>query len=115
MFATRIAGNAAASSTAQDAADIHRSAYNAAFYELGLKWHWDADHYENALPASEEKAHLRSYLQAHQPHLLKAYDAEFLVEAIVNTKQRCHEALIMSGNTRPDINWAEMQQMQVGV
>jgi hypothetical protein len=101
-------------STAQDAADIHRSAYNAAFYELGLKWHWDADHYESALPASQEKAHLLSYLRNHQAHLLKAYDAEFLVEAITAAKGRCYETLLISGRTTPNINWAEMQQAQVG-
>lgn len=100
---------------AQVAADIHRSAYNAAFYELGLKWHWDQNHYDSVLPASEEKAHLLSYLKTHQLHLLKAYDAEFLVDTITMTKSRCHEALLMSGNTKPNINWAEMQQAQVGI
>jgi hypothetical protein len=30
---------------------------------------------------------VRSYLVAHQPHLLRAYDAEFLVNAI-ETKRR---------------------------
>jgi hypothetical protein len=100
--------------TAQDAADIHRSAYNAAFHELGLKWHWDADHYGSALPAGQEKAHLLSYLRNHQPHLLKAYDAEFLAEAITAAKCRCYETLLTSGRTRPNVNWAEMQQAQVG-
>lgn len=100
--------------TAQDAADIHRSAYNAAFYELGLKWHWDADHYECVLPASQEKAHLASYLRNHQAHLLKAYDAEFLVDAITAAKSRCYQTLLISGRTRPNVNWAEMQQAQVG-
>jgi hypothetical protein len=100
--------------TAHDAADIHRSAYNAAFHELGLKWHWDAAHYESALPASQEKAHLLSYLRNHQPHLLKAYDADFLVEAITAAKGRCYEVLLISGSTRHTVNWAEMQQAQVG-
>jgi hypothetical protein len=100
--------------TAQDAADIHRSAYNAAFYELGLKWHWNADHYESVLPAPEEKAHLLSYLRNHQAHLLKAYDAEFLAGAIIAAKGRCYETLLISGRTRPNVNWAEMQQAQVG-
>jgi hypothetical protein len=99
---------------AHDAADIHRSAYNAAFHELGLRWHWDADHYESALSASEERAHLLSYLRSHQAHLLKAYDAEFLVEAITTAKGRCYETLLISGRTRPNVNWAEMQQAQVG-
>ena len=29
--------------SADDAADLHRNAYNAAFYELGLSWYWDAN------------------------------------------------------------------------
>ena len=109
MFASHISDN-----TAQDAADIHRSAYNAAFHELGLRWHWDADHYESALPASQEKAHLLSYLRSHQAHLLKVYDAEFLANAITAAKGRCYETLLMSGRARPNVNWAEMQQPQVG-
>lgn len=109
MFTSRIND-----STAQDAADTHRSAYNAAFYELGLRWHWDQNHYESVLPACEEKARLLSYLQTHQRHLLTAYDPDFLADAITSAKARCHEALLMSGNARPGINWAEMQQPQVG-
>lgn len=109
MFASRINDT-----TAQDAADIHRCAYNAAFHELGLKWHWGPDHYDCALPPGQEKSHLLSYLQSHQDHLLRAYDAEFLVQAITAAKLRCYETLLMSGNTRPNIDWAEMQQAQVG-
>ncbi|WP_194715864.1 HAD family hydrolase [Noviherbaspirillum soli] len=109
MFASHISDT-----TAHDAADIHRSAYNAAFHELGLRWHWDAGHYESALPASQEKAHLLSYLRNHQAHLLKAYDAEFLADAITSAKCRCYETLLVSGSARPGVNWAEMQQPQVG-
>ena len=29
---------------------VHRNAYNAAFYELGLGWHWDAATYDQLLP-----------------------------------------------------------------
>ncbi|MDB5764166.1 MAG: hypothetical protein JWQ21_3161, partial [Herminiimonas sp.] len=38
--------NAASDRRPADAAeDIDLNAYNAAFYELGLRWHWDADTY----------------------------------------------------------------------
>jgi hypothetical protein len=64
-----------------DALDCN--AYNAAFYELGLRWHWDESTYTRLLDKSPDPAdRLRHYLQAAQPHLLKAYDADFLIRAI---------------------------------
>ena len=38
--------------------------------------------YAELRAASQQKCHVRSYLEAQQPHLLRAYDAEFLVDAI---------------------------------
>ena len=37
-------------------ADIERSAYNAAFYELGLRWYWDDATYERLAAESCELA-----------------------------------------------------------
>jgi hypothetical protein len=65
-----------------DETEVERNAYNAAFSELGLTWYWDAQTYRQLRAASQQKCHVRSYLEAHQPHLLKAYDADFLVQAI---------------------------------
>jgi hypothetical protein len=68
--------------------DAQRQAYNAAFDELGLSWQWDPDTYAR-LPA-EGRERLRTYLQTEQQHLLRAYDADFLVEAIEAVKARTH-------------------------
>ena len=46
-------------------AEIHRNAYNAAFHELGLSWHWDEGHYRHGTCAEEERACLHSYLTQH--------------------------------------------------
>lgn len=63
--------------------DIERNAYNAAFYELGLRWHWDSDTYDQLLRHGQSPAaRIHHYLETRQPHLLKAYDAHFLAEAI---------------------------------
>ena len=48
-------------------------------YEQGVK---DAQTYAELRASSQQKCHVRSYLEAHQPHLLRAYDADFLVQAI---------------------------------
>ena len=78
-----------------DTADeSHRQAYNAAFEELGLSWHWDPITYA-CLP-SRGRDGLRAYLQKEQAHLLRAYEADFLVNAIETAKARCHEVMLGS-------------------
>ncbi|HEY4069063.1 MAG TPA: hypothetical protein VGM74_19305 [Burkholderiaceae bacterium] len=70
----------------RDEMEIERNAYNVAFSELGLTWYWDAQTYAqlraSSQQSSQKNCHVRSYLEAHQPHLLSAYDADFLVQAI---------------------------------
>jgi hypothetical protein len=61
---------------------VSNHAYHAAFDELGLSWQWDPATYGSG------RAGLRAYLEQEQPHLLRAYDAEFLVEAVETTRAR---------------------------
>ncbi|MGJ9416445.1 hypothetical protein ACHAC9_01580 [Massilia sp. CMS3.1] len=97
-------------------ADAQRNAYNAAFHELGLSWFWDTGHYASVASGSDDRTGLRNYLAAHQAHLLSAHDADFLVEAILATKERCHaQASAAGGNPAAFINWPEIQQRQIGV
>ncbi|MFC4931883.1 HAD family hydrolase [Massilia sp. GCM10023247] len=97
-------------------ADAQRNAYNAAFHELGLSWYWDAGQYARAASGNDDRTGLRKYLAEHQPHLLSAHDADFLVEAILATKERCHAKLSAAGrNPGAFINWREIQQRQIGV
>jgi hypothetical protein len=56
--------------------------YNLACHELDLSWQWDPATYGSG------REGLRAYLQKEQPHLLRAYDADFLVEAVEATKAR---------------------------
>jgi hypothetical protein len=99
-----------------DNVDAHRHAYNAAFYELGLKWHWDSEFYRCVSCKDGEKQLIRSYLETHQPHLLKAYDADFLADVIQQTKTRCFENLVANGSRHSaTINWAELQSREVGI
>jgi hypothetical protein len=66
-----------------------RHAYNAAFEELGLTWHWDAQTYDRLQAATRGSDSVRKYLETEQSHLLRAYEAEFLVNAIETAKARC--------------------------
>jgi hypothetical protein len=64
-----------------DDRDLH--AYNAAFHELDLHWHWDSATYETLLSlGGDGPTRVRHYLRTRQSHLLRAYDEEFLVAMI---------------------------------
>jgi hypothetical protein len=76
----------------------HRQAYNAAFEELGLNWHWDPVTYA-CLPEQGPEG-LRAYLEKEHPHLLRAYEADFLVNAIETAKRRCYEVMIRNRANR---------------
>jgi hypothetical protein len=65
--------------------EADRQAYNAAFEDLGLNWQWDQETF-SALPRGRDG--VRTYLQQEQPHLLRAYDADFLADAIEAARAR---------------------------
>ena len=37
---------------------------------------------------------VRAWLERERPHLLRAYDADFLVQAIETAKERCHSVML---------------------
>lgn len=79
---------------ADNTAEIERNAYNTAFSELGLPWYWDVGTHRHLRATAEERERVRIYLETRQAHLLKAYEADFLINAIQTTKARCyHEAM----------------------
>lgn len=96
--------------------EIERNAYNAAFYELGLRWHWDSETYQELLLlSSKPEARICHYLQTRQPHLLKAYDAAFLAgvieEAMTLHKVRAHA----SGDAGAgQFDWAQARGCELG-
>ena len=85
--------------------EAHRHAYNAAFEELSLSWRWDTATYARLQHHGRDLVHV--YLQTEHPHLLRAYDADFLVNAIEAVKTRCFELAqerISRGNRMMQVN-----------
>ena len=100
---------------ATDAEQMQLSAYNAAFYELGLRWHWDAVTYQALSPCADDKSRIRTYIETMHPHLLTAYDVDSLAGTIQATKTRCYESLTACGaRMAPAVDWAAMQVAEVG-
>jgi hypothetical protein len=61
-------------------------AYNSAFDELGLRFRWDANTLALLAMIEGEEARIAAYIEAHHPHLLKAYSPGFLSRAILEKK-----------------------------
>lgn len=95
------------------APEIDRHAYNAAFYELGLRWCWDEDTWRDLAAIGCEDSRIKTYLQKQQAHLLRAYDADFLVSAIKDAKARCHDNL--RGGNLHSVDWKAIQDGEVGI
>ena len=88
-------------------------AYNAAFYELGLRWHWDSATYEVLLSlAVDGPTRVRHYLQTQQPHLLRAYDADFLV-AMIERKAVAQRAVAGPTASR-FFDWTQARGCELG-
>ena len=81
--------------------DLHRCAFNAAFSELSLKWHWDPDTYRDLIALSCDKERIRTYIVNRQPLLFATYDPEFLVDAIYAAKVRWFSVMAGPADTRP--------------
>ena len=93
-----------------DDREIDRAAFNAAFHELGLRWHWDQGTYAALMRHSADpEVRIRHYLQTRQPHLLTAYDPAFLAAAIQERVLRYKPCA-----HRP-FDWAQAAACEVGV
>jgi len=91
--------------------EMDRNAYNAAFYDLGLRWHWDSDTYHRLISQSECPAQrIQHYLETTQPHLLKAYDAAFLADAI----QQKRAAYRCSKPSGARFDWGPVMSPEIG-
>jgi hypothetical protein len=96
--------------------EMQRDAYNAAFHELGFRWHWDSDTYETLRRESADASQrIRRYLETRQPNLLKAYDVEFLVE-VIQEKKAHHLSRVAASpaNGARRFDWAQMLGCEVG-
>jgi hypothetical protein len=68
-------------------------AYNRAFSELGLEWHWDAGTYRQLQSTGGDKHCVHAYIEANHPHLLQAYDGVSLAAAIDHVRRRLSESV----------------------
>lgn len=77
--------------------DGHRPAFNAAFAEAGMDWHWDVDHYGELLAVTGGKERIAFHAEHHDPAFLAAPDAEARIRTLHAAKTRHYLALLAGG------------------
>lgn len=77
--------------------DGHRVAFNAAFAEAGLAWHWDVELYDDLLAVTGGKERIRHFCARFDPAFLQRRDATALIAGIHAAKTRRYGALVRAG------------------
>lgn len=77
--------------------DGHRVAFNAAFEEAGMPWHWDVPLYGELLAVTGGKERMRFYAERHDPAFLAAPDADERIKALHAAKTRHYVAMLEGG------------------
>lgn len=77
--------------------DGHRVAFNAAFAEAGLDWHWDVALYGELLAVTGGKERMRFYAEKYDPAFLSRVDADDTIRNLHNIKTRHYLALLEGG------------------
>ncbi|MGB4065238.1 MAG: HAD family hydrolase [Azonexus sp.] len=78
--------------------DGHRPAFNHAFADLGLDWHWDESLYGELLAITGGKERIRHYAAGQAPTLAARPEFEVLVRDLHAAKTRHYLRLVDSGS-----------------
>lgn len=77
--------------------DGHRPAFNAAFAEAALAWHWDVDLYGELLTVTGGKERMRFYAEKYDPAFLAQPDADEIIKRLHAAKTRHYLAMLEAG------------------
>jgi len=77
--------------------DGHRVAFNQAFTEAGLDWHWDEGLYGGLLAVTGGKERMRYYLDRYRPDWVRPADLDGLIARLHAAKTRFYTSLLAQG------------------
>ncbi len=80
--------------TLAESEDIHREAFNAAFREFGVSWHWDRAIYREILPIGRGRERIRHYVERSDPETAQRPDFYGYVDAMYNAKRRAYAEML---------------------
>lgn len=90
MTATVLESNGTPGS-ADDPLTTELTAYNRAFRELELPWHWDAATLSQLKSIAADSDVVGAYVERSQAHLLRAYEKGFLRDLVRAARERCQQ------------------------
>jgi len=77
--------------------DGHRPAFNQAFADAGLDWHWDVALYGKLLAVTGGKERMKHYIDRYRPDYSKPADFDQMVAELHQAKTRHYAALAAHG------------------
>lgn len=77
--------------------DGHRVAFNQAFKDEGLDWHWDTETYGELLEVTGGKERIRHFIERYQPEFDQPTNLDSFIRQLHKTKTRHFVALLKSG------------------
>lgn len=91
--------------TLADTEEGHRQAFNKAFAEAGLNWHWDLDLYDKLLAVTGGKERIKYFVNDFQSDFAKPADFDGFVKNLHAVKTRHYTRLVQEGliTLRPGI------------
>lgn len=97
--------------------DGHRPAFNAAFDEAAMAWHWDVDLYGELLAVTGGKERMRFFAEHHDPGFLQQPDADDVIKSLHAAKTRHYVSLLTAGKIplRPGVAELIAEARQAGV
>lgn len=78
--------------------DGHRPAFNAAFKEFGLSWHWDIPLYGELLQVTGGKERIRFYIEKYMPQERNRNNLDEWISDLHKTKTRHFKRLMEQGD-----------------
>ena len=78
--------------------DGHRVAFNSAFKEVGLDWHWSVDFYGKLLVVAGGKERIKYFLHQYKPNFISSKDINQFAADIHQLKTKYYLKLLRSGS-----------------
>ena len=78
--------------------DGHRVAFNHAFAEFGIGWHWTPEEYGRLLGVAGGKERLRRYAACHAPQLLHQRSFSDLIARVYRRKSEIYSCIALGGS-----------------
>ena len=77
--------------------DGHRPAFNQAFADAGLDWHWSVEEYGRLLRITGGKERMRGYLSENPDKLNNIKDIDNIINSLHDAKNRFYGDIVRSG------------------